>query len=363
MNKLTKNIELEVIKKLDNVYYCYKFLNKELGFLLVDSKTYVNRILFLHENHLKEMIGLAESEDIIITFEKFSSNENASILFVESYIQALFKLNKRKINQKIIETVEEYSSILNTDHFINLLFSLSKEFNEIEPKVLKDKQDLEIKIKNEEKEKEAESKRLRDKWEKAEREEEERHESIRIRKEKEAESKRLRDKWEKAEREEEKRHESNRIRKEKEAEIERKKIEAERKMKLEKLEKERKQKEEQKSYQLDEERNVKNDVKESISIGAHSFKSSITSGGDAVFPEHIYINDMELSWEKKKSVFNKERKSIPINNITQIEIETSLLSAKIILRSQGHGSIVASNFSKSDAREIKKLINKVKSKI
>ena len=332
MNKLTKNIELEVIKKLDNVYYCYRFLNKELGFVLVDSKTYVNRILFLHENHLKEMIGLAESEDIITTFEKFSSNENASILFVESYIQALFKLNKRKINQKIIETVEEYSSILNTDHFINLLFSLSKEFNEIEPKVLTDKQDIEIKIKNEEKEKEAESKRLRDKWEKAEREEKERHESIRIRKEKEAE-------------------------------IERKKIEAERKMKLEKLEKERKQKEEQKSYQLDEERNVKNDVKESISIGSHSFKSSITSGGDAVFPEHIYINDMELSWEKKKSVFNKERKSIPINNITQIDIETSLLSAKIIVRSQGHGSIIASNFSKSDAREIKKLINKVQSKI
>ena len=97
---------------------------------------------------------------------------------------------------------------------------------------------------------------------------------------------------------------------------------------------------------------------ENAKIGSHSFKSSVTRGGDAIFPEHIYIDDKEVSWEKKTGVFSKDSKTIPMKNITQIDIETSLIGAKIKIRSKGFGFIQGENFTKSDVKEIKSLIEK-----
>jgi hypothetical protein len=97
-------------------------------------------------------------------------------------------------------------------------------------------------------------------------------------------------------------------------------------------------------------------------IGSHSFSSSISRGGDVLFPEHIYLDDFEVTWEKKSGVFSKESKTIPITEVTQIDIQTTLLSASIIIRSKGYGQIKGEYFSKSDASRIKKLIEKVKTR-
>lgn len=97
---------------------------------------------------------------------------------------------------------------------------------------------------------------------------------------------------------------------------------------------------------------------ENSKIGSHEFKSSITRGGDAIFPEHIYVDDNEVTWEKKTGVFSKDSKTIPMKNITQIDIETSLIGAKIKIRSKGFGFIQGENFTKSDVKEIKSLIEK-----
>jgi hypothetical protein len=94
-------------------------------------------------------------------------------------------------------------------------------------------------------------------------------------------------------------------------------------------------------------------------IGSHEFKSSITRGGDALFPEHIYVDDNEVTWKKKTGVFSKDTKTISIKNVTQIDIETSLIGAKIKILTKGHGFIQGENFTKSDVKEIKNLIEKV----
>ena len=47
-----------------------------------------------------------------------------------------------------------------------------------------------------------------------------------------------------------------------------------------------------------------------------------------------------------------------MKNITQIDIETSLIGAKIKIRSKGFGFIQGENFTKSDVKEIKSLIEK-----
>lgn len=95
-------------------------------------------------------------------------------------------------------------------------------------------------------------------------------------------------------------------------------------------------------------------------IGEHSFQSSVSRGGEVLFPEHIYINDFEVTWEKKSGVFSKDTKTIPIDEVTQIDLKTTLISASIIIRSKGFGNITAEHFSKSDASRIKKLIERAK---
>jgi hypothetical protein len=98
---------------------------------------------------------------------------------------------------------------------------------------------------------------------------------------------------------------------------------------------------------------------EEFNVGSFHFKSSISRGGDAIWPEHIYINGFEVKWEKKVSLFSKESTSIPIKEVTQIEIETSLIGSKIRIFSRGSGSIFGENFSKADVREIKRIIGKI----
>lgn len=98
-------------------------------------------------------------------------------------------------------------------------------------------------------------------------------------------------------------------------------------------------------------------------IGSHEFKSSITRGGDALFPEHIYVDDNEVTWKKKTGVFSKDSKTISMKNITQIDIETSLIGAKIKILTKGHGFIQGENFTKSDVKEIKRLIEKVQNSL
>jgi len=178
----------------------------------------------------------------------------------------------------------------------------------------------------------------------------------------------------KAEEEERKRKEEEERKRKEEAE--QKRLEAERKKEEElerirlqeiedereaaqrrKEERERKEREAIEQEEREKEEKAKQEQEDS-KIGSHEFKSSITRGGDAIFPEHIYVDDNEVTWEKKTGIFSKDSKTIPMKNITQIDIETSLIGAKIKIRSKGFGFIQGENFTKSDVKEIKSLIEK-----
>lgn len=91
----------------------------------------------------------------------------------------------------------------------------------------------------------------------------------------------------------------------------------------------------------------------------YHFSSSVSKGGNAIFPEHIYITKSEISWEKKTGLFSKESKTISIAKITQIDIDTALIGSTITIYGKGVGKIVAENFSKSEAKEIKSILNRL----
>jgi hypothetical protein len=91
------------------------------------------------------------------------------------------------------------------------------------------------------------------------------------------------------------------------------------------------------------------------------FKSAITRGGNAILPEIINVTDSDVTWKKRnKTLISSDSISIPINSISSVEIDTSLIGTTIKIKSQGQREIIASNFTASDTNEIKKLINQHK---
>ena len=158
--------------------------------------------------------------------------------------------------------------------------------------------------------------------------------------------------------------EQKRIQKEEE---ERRQKEEQRRIQRE--EEERRQKEEQERIQRENEeeypsREMKQNSESNnssstkkIDIGNHHFTNDFIRGGDVLLKEHIYINNNEVRWEKKKTLlFGKDTSSIPIKYVSNVILETSLIGTDIKITSQGKGVIYAENFSKSDAEKIKRIL-------
>lgn len=88
------------------------------------------------------------------------------------------------------------------------------------------------------------------------------------------------------------------------------------------------------------------------------FKSAITRGGNAILPEFINVTDSEVAWKRRnKTLISSDSISIPIQAISSVEIDTSLIGTTIRIKSKGKGEILATDFTASDAKAIKRLIN------
>ena len=89
------------------------------------------------------------------------------------------------------------------------------------------------------------------------------------------------------------------------------------------------------------------------------FKSAITRGGNILTPDIIIINDTSVTYKKRnKYLINVDSITIPISKISSIKLDTSLWGTDIIIQSYGAGEIIAKDFTKSDAKEIRKIIQK-----
>ncbi len=88
------------------------------------------------------------------------------------------------------------------------------------------------------------------------------------------------------------------------------------------------------------------------------FKSAVTRGGNIVLPEIITVTEQEVTWKKRnKILISSDSISIPITSISSVEIDTNIVGTTIKIKSNGQGEILGSNFTASDAKEIKRLIN------
>lgn len=100
-----------------------------------------------------------------------------------------------------------------------------------------------------------------------------------------------------------------------------------------------------------------NENTEQPESGEFEFKSAITRGGSVLTPNIIIVSEHEVTFKKRnKYLINFDSISIPISKISSVELNTSLLGTDITIKSYGAGEITGEKFTKSDAKEIRRLI-------
>lgn len=88
-----------------------------------------------------------------------------------------------------------------------------------------------------------------------------------------------------------------------------------------------------------------------------TFKSAITRGGGILTPDIIIIDNDSVTYKKRnKYLINVDSITVPISKISSVELDTSLWGTDIIIKTFGAGEIIGKKFTKSDAKQIRKLI-------
>jgi hypothetical protein len=89
------------------------------------------------------------------------------------------------------------------------------------------------------------------------------------------------------------------------------------------------------------------------------FQSSITRGGEVLRPDHIIINQENITWRKRnKYLIGYDSISIPIGKISSIELDDKIWGVDITIKGIGSSSITAKCFTAADANKIKELLTK-----
>jgi len=89
-----------------------------------------------------------------------------------------------------------------------------------------------------------------------------------------------------------------------------------------------------------------------------TFKSAITRGGGILTPDIIIIDNDSVTYKKRnKYLINVDSITVLISKISSVELDTSLWGTDIIIKTFGAGEIIGTKFTKSDAKQIRKLIH------
>lgn len=87
------------------------------------------------------------------------------------------------------------------------------------------------------------------------------------------------------------------------------------------------------------------------------FTSTFTRGGNILTPERIIITEDSITWRKRNNfLIGSDSKTIPISRVATIDINQHLVGCDITITSVGDDKIIAKNFTKSAAMQIKELI-------
>lgn len=89
----------------------------------------------------------------------------------------------------------------------------------------------------------------------------------------------------------------------------------------------------------------------------YEFKSAITRGGDVLTPQVIIVTDEAVTIKQRNSwLIGTDSTTIPRDKISSIQIDDKVWGVNIFIYSVGNAKIVGRNFTSSDAKRIKELL-------
>ena len=90
----------------------------------------------------------------------------------------------------------------------------------------------------------------------------------------------------------------------------------------------------------------------------HTFSSSRVTGGNAIFPDQLIIDDdtQKVTFRKKKLIGYDET-TIRFSAIGSVSRSAGLLFCDVTIETNGGVTILANGFTRSDANDIVRLLN------
>ena len=93
--------------------------------------------------------------------------------------------------------------------------------------------------------------------------------------------------------------------------------------------------------------------------GAHVFRASRLSKGNRIFPTQVVITDSSVTHYTPQWI-GKREESIHISHVASIKIDTNILFSDVFIETTGgHNPVNCHGHSKSDAVEMKRLIEEL----
>lgn len=89
----------------------------------------------------------------------------------------------------------------------------------------------------------------------------------------------------------------------------------------------------------------------------YTFQASRISGnGNAVFPDKLFIDDTKVTYYKSHLIGHEET-NIMRSNIGSVSLKSGVIFADIIIETNGGQITVINGFTKSDAKQIVRLLS------
>ena len=91
----------------------------------------------------------------------------------------------------------------------------------------------------------------------------------------------------------------------------------------------------------------------------HTFSASRVTGGNAVFPDQLVIDeDAQMVTFRKKKLIGYDETTIRFSSIGSVSRSAGLLFCDVTIETNGGVTILANGFSRSDANTIVNLLNR-----
>ena len=91
----------------------------------------------------------------------------------------------------------------------------------------------------------------------------------------------------------------------------------------------------------------------------HTFEASRVTGGNVVFPDQLIIDDeAEKVTFRKKKLIGYDETTIRFSSIGSVSRSAGLLFCDVTIETSGGVTILANGFTRSDANDIIRLLNK-----